>query len=376
MLVINRKWKIKLIVIGGVFWAVFSLLGRVKPAVDSLDDSRIEILRMEDLELREDQLLAENVPEQTTPQGENNIEQSGQAAGDQASPQSQVSDNQKEMEELEWALPEAVPAEPTEGPTFVPHALQQEVNPENYRDYETLVKTFYTIDGNTMAGSDQLNVDALMGFDCRIQKVDEPQILIFHTHSKEAFADSVPGDASTGITGVGHHLAEILVKDYGYQVMHCQESFDEGAGVDAYANALPVLTNILNTYPSIQVVIDLHRDEMPEGTHLVTEMDGMKMAKFMFFNGISRTKQTGDIAYLKNDNLDENLSFSFQMQKKAMEYYPGITRKIYLKGYRYNMHMKERYLLIELGAQNNTVEEVMNSCGPIAHILDLVLSGQ
>ena len=64
------------------------------------------------------------------------------------------------------------------------------------------------------------------------------------------------------------------------------------------------------------------------------------------------------------------------MQLKAAEYYPGLTRKIYLKGYRYNMHLKDKYLLIELGAQNNTLEEVMNACDPLAHILDLVLSGE
>ena len=64
------------------------------------------------------------------------------------------------------------------------------------------------------------------------------------------------------------------------------------------------------------------------------------------------------------------------MQLKAMEYYPGLTRRIYLKGYRYNMHLCPKYLLIELGAQNNTVEEAMNACDPLAHILDMVLSGE
>ena len=144
----------------------------------------------------------------------------------------------------------------------------------------------------------------------------------------------------------------------------------------AYGKALPVLEQILKENPSIQVMIDLHRDEMPEGTRLVTEIDGQPTAKFMFFNGLSRTKKTGDIAYLKNENISGNLAFSFQMQLKCEEYYPGLTRKIYLKGYRYNMHLLERSLLVELGAQNNTVEEAMNACGPLAHVLDMVLSGE
>ncbi|MDY4068256.1 MAG: stage II sporulation protein P, partial [Lachnospiraceae bacterium] len=75
-------------------------------------------------------------------------------------------------------------------------------------------------------------------------------------------------------------------------------------------------------------------------------------------------------------NLGENLAFSFRMQLAAAEYYPGITRKIYLKGYRYNMQYRGKTLLIELGAQNNTVEEIRNACDPLAHILHLVLSGQ
>lgn len=136
------------------------------------------------------------------------------------------------------------------------------------------------------------------------------------------------------------------------------------------------MEQVLQENPSIQVVIDLHRDQMPEETRLVMDLDGRPTARFMFFNGLSRTKKTGDITYLYNENLDNNLAFSFQMQKKAAEYYPGLTRKIYLKGYRYNMHLKDKYLLIELGAQNNTLEEAMNACDPLAHILDMVLSGE
>ena len=96
----------------------------------------------------------------------------------------------------------------------------------------------------------------------------------------------------------------------------------------------------------------------------------------MFFNGLSRTRQKGDIDYLPNPYVNDNLAFSFQMKLKAEEYYPGLTRKNYINGYRYNMHLRPRTLLIELGAQNNTLEEAMNACDPIAHLLDLVLSGE
>jgi len=261
--------------------------------------------------------------------------------------------------------------------TFIPHQLQNPVDLQALTNYEFLIKNFYTIDGNTMAGSDQLDVTKFLSRDMSVvKKEDGPQILIYHTHSQESFVDSVPGDTSTTIVGVGEHLSEILQNQYGYQVLHHTGMYDVNSRDDAYSNSLPDIEQVLAENPSIEVIIDLHRDSMPEETKLVMDLDGRPTARFMFFNGISRTKKTGNIAYLKNENLEDNLAFSFQLQLKAAEYYPGITRKIYLKGYRYNMHLLPRTTLIELGAQNNTVEEAMNACDPLAHILHMVLSGE
>lgn len=259
------------------------------------------------------------------------------------------------------------------GQPFIPHVQQTWVDLERLDSYENLLQEFYTIDANTMAGSDQLNVERFLAADMSISKeVEGPQILIYHTHSQEAFADSIPGDQGTSIVGVGDHLAEILREEYGYNVLHHTAQFDTVRD-DAYAEALPEIERLLAENPSIQVVIDLHRDSVAEGTRLVMDLDGRPTARFMFFNGLSRTRKTGNIAYLYNENQDANLAFSFQMQLKAAEYYPGLTRKIYLKGYRYNMHLCPQSLLVELGAQNNTVEEAMNACDPLAHILDMVL---
>lgn len=263
-----------------------------------------------------------------------------------------------------------------QGQTFIPHVRQNQIAMEPLLQYETLVKTFYTIDANTMAGSDQLDVNKLMGKDLKITMEGEsPQILIYHTHSQEAFADSVPGDTATSIVGVGEYLTEVLTEKYGYRVLHHLGEYDVESRDNAYAEALPAIEQVLAENPGIQVVIDLHRDSMAEETRLVMDLDGRPTARFMFFNGLSRTRKTGNISYLYNENQEDNLAFSFQMQLKAAEYYPGLTRKIYLKGYRYNMHLRPRTLLVELGAQNNTVEEAMNACDPLAHLLDMVLSG-
>lgn len=272
--------------------------------------------------------------------------------------------------------PSAVPVEVMAG-AFVPHTLQTIVNMEELSTYETLLKKFYIVDSVAMVGSDLLDAQALSKVDLRINKNTEgPQILIYHTHSQEGFADSVKGDDSTTIMGVGDHLAEILQNQYGYNVLHHLGKYDVKTRDNAYSRALPEVQQILEENPSIQVVIDLHRDAVAnEQNKLMMDLDGRPTARFMFFNGVSCTRKTGNIDYLKNPNLADNLAFSFQMKKVAEEYYPGLTRKNYIHGYRYNMHLCPRTTLIELGAQNNTLEEAMNACDPIAHILDMVLSG-
>ena len=244
-------------------------------------------------------------------------------------------------------------------------------------DYEKMVSNFYAIDGTTGLDSSYVGLNQLLYQDMAITRSSEgPDILIYHTHSLEDFADSVPGDPSTTITGAGARLAEILQDTYGFSVMHHTGGYDVEARDDAYNKSLPAIEQILAENPTIQVVIDLHRDEMKEGKKLVMDLEGRPTARFMFFNGMSYLRDKGKIAYLENPYLQDNLAFSFQMQVAANEYYPGLARKIYLKAYRYNLHLCPKSLLIELGAQTNTVEEIMNACDPLAHIISIVLNGQ
>jgi len=248
---------------------------------------------------------------------------------------------------------------------------------EYYDSFDSLVSEFYAVDASTVIDENQLNLEDLLTPKMSISKRtdDKPQILIYHTHSQEAFSNSVEGDPSTTIMGVGQVLAQILEQGYGYNVMHHLGQYDVENRDYAYNTALPVLEQLLEEYPTIEVILDLHRDEVAEGTHLVTEIEGRRTAQFMFFNGLSRTRKLGDIEYLPNENIVANLAFSFQMQALCNQYYPGLTRRLYLKGYRYNMHLKPRYLLIEMGAQNNTYQECYNACIPLARMLDMELSG-
>ena len=191
--------------------------------------------------------------------------------------------------------------------------------------------------------------------------------------------DSVAGDVNTTVIGVGEHLAQILRDEYGYQVIHNTDTFDLVDGQldrsKAYNYAEPVITQILNENPSIEIVIDLHRDGVDESKHLVTEVNGKPTAQVMFFNGLSRTAMNGNLDYLPNPYIEDNLAFSFQLEYLAKQYFPDYTRCIYLKGYRYNLHVRPRSLLLEVGAQTNTVEEAMNAMEPFAWLLNRVLQG-
>jgi len=248
---------------------------------------------------------------------------------------------------------------------------------DKLKNYEYLVSNFYVVDSTTMTSPEELNAEALLSKDMTIDKAgDAPKVLIYHTHSQEAFADSVPGDTSTTIMGMGTYLTELL-NAKGIPTLHHEGVYDLIDGEldrsKAYDLAEPEIKKILADNPSIEVLIDLHRDGVAEDTHLVTEVNGKQVAQIMFFNGLSRTKANGDIDYLYNPYIQDNLAFSLQMQLKAMELYPGFTRHIYLRGYCYNMNLMPKTLLIEAGAQTNTVEEMRGAMKLLAETLDSVL---
>lgn len=245
---------------------------------------------------------------------------------------------------------------------------------EKLNDFDYLIQNFYVVDRTTTINSGQLNAADLLSRSMKLTHGPEsPQILIYHTHSQERFADSVQNDPNTSIVGAGAYLKERL-EAYGFHVLHHTGEYDVDGRDDAYAKAGPVVEQILKDNPGIEIVIDLHRDGVAEGTHLVTDVQGKQTASIMFFNGLSRTTKNGDISYLPNPYIQDNLAFSLQMQLAAQEYYPGFSRRIYLKGYRYNMHYCPKTLLVEAGAQTNTVQEIMNAMEPLADIIAKVVS--
>ncbi len=257
------------------------------------------------------------------------------------------------------------------------------INGENFTvnqllNRQFLYNNFYIIDASTVVSDELFDAEKLLGDDMTLKaSKDKPQILIYHTHSQEAYSDSRKGKEADTVVGVGARLTELLKEKYGYNVIHDKSKYDlMGGSLDrnlAYNYAGEGIKKILDKNPSIEVVIDLHRDGADKKR--VAKLNGKNMAQVMFFNGLSRNSK-GEITYLKNPYIQDNLAFSFQLQLKGRELYPGLMYKNYLKAYRYNMHLRKKSLLIELGTDKNTLKEAMNTMDYLAEILHEVLSGE
>ena len=265
-----------------------------------------------------------------------------------------------------------VPVQETFSPVF---SLEQIMN------YDFLRSNLYIVPERASVLPEDLNGEKLLSMDMSIEKdASVPQILIYHTHGSETFVDSTEDLKGTGIIAVGAKLAEVLSNQYGYNVIHCTEIFDHVNGVfdrsKAYDYSRQTVQQILTDHPTIQVMIDLHRDGVREDLHLVTDVNGKPTAQIMFFNGVSRSSAKGEISYLYNQYRSENLSFSLQAKLEALGKYPDFTRKNYIDAYQYNLDLLPRAMLIEAGAQTNTLQEELNAMELLGDVLDGVLSGK
>ncbi len=258
-------------------------------------------------------------------------------------------------------------------------SFQQLVQNQEKMSPDKLLRQFFVVDPVTKIDEGLLSYDILTGTDFRISGGQEGvQIVIYHTHSQETFADSVKAEPETTIVGVGTVLEKELTKR-GYRVLHLTDTFDVvGQTIDrnkAYTNARKKLKEVLAENPSVQVLLDIHRDGVPENKRLVTTVNGRPTAQIMFFNGLSRKKSSGVLEGLANPYLQENLAFSYQTEYLCDLWYPGFSRCIYLKAYRYNLDLLPRSMLVEVGAQTNTVEEAKNAMYPLADVLYKLLQG-
>ena len=245
-------------------------------------------------------------------------------------------------------------------------------------DTDRFISNFYNIDSNTGIIRELFDPVRFLSTDLHVEKQPlVPQVLIFHTHGgTEFFVDSDTSDLRQGVVGAGERLKYVLENKYNIGVIHITDVFDVVDGVSArggsYERAEPVIQRVLRENPTIEVVLDLHRDGIDPNPNLVTYFDGKPHARLMFVNGVSAWEQNGEIRVLNNlpnENLEKNLAFSFNMQLAANEMFPGLNRRMLLKPFRYSTHMAGRSLLVEIGSQHSTMEEAFNSMELLADIL-------
>jgi stage II sporulation protein P len=244
-------------------------------------------------------------------------------------------------------------------------------------DFNDLMRFVYSVDATAYVDKKDLPIEEFLQYDFKTDlKGKKPKILIFHTHSQEAYANSKKGEVDDTIVGVGRKLAEILTKEYGINVVHDVGIYDVADGKEqragSYEKMEPATKSILKKYPSIEIAIDLHRDALAKNTKLVTSIDGKPTAKIMYFNGVSKENKNGKpnvLSNLYNPYQKENLAFSLQMFLTTNEMYPDLARRNFIKPYRYSLHLLPKSLLIEVGSTTNTVQEAKNAMYALADVL-------
>ncbi len=204
----------------------------------------------------------------------------------------------------------------------------------------------------------------------KIKKSDEPQVLILHTHATECFqktdsstytsADtSRSNDSKYNMVALGSIVAQRL-NTAGIKTLHCKTLHDYPSYNEAYSRAAQTICDYKEKYPSIKIIIDMHRDALrvnqTDKVKLTTEIDGKKAAQIMLVMG----SQSGGVTNFPN--WKENLKLAVKLQQTIEVMYPSLARSISLTSKNYNESLSNGSMLIEIGTDGNTLDEAKYSC--------------
>ncbi len=195
---------------------------------------------------------------------------------------------------------------------------------------------------------------------------DGPEILILHTHATEAYTPDgsdtyVPSDGNSRTLDEAHNMLRIgdemerVFTEMGLSVLHDRGIYDYPAYSGAYSRSGAAVREYLQTYPSIRLVLDVHRDALvgENGTvyKAVTKVDGVKTAQVMLVLG-SGSSHPGWM---------NNLALAARIQKSMDTLYPTLARPMTLRGSVYNQDLSPGSLLVEVGSHGNTLQEALNA---------------
>jgi stage II sporulation protein P len=228
---------------------------------------------------------------------------------------------------------------------------------------------------------EKLNIDELLKQPLKINFDKKgPQVLIVHTHTTEGYINSLSDlnnknavtssrDPRYSVVRVGDEIAEILRKKYGIEVIHNGTVHDYPNYNKSYTNCLSTVTKILKSYPSIKVVLDIHRDGLGgngQKLRAVKKINGKDAAQVMFVVGSNATG-------LNHPNWKENLAFAVKLEDRLNSISPGLAKPIFISRYRYNQHVTNGAIIIEVGGDGNLLSECIESAKYIAQAINDVL---
>ncbi|HEX3039977.1 MAG TPA: stage II sporulation protein P [Caproiciproducens sp.] len=193
----------------------------------------------------------------------------------------------------------------------------------------------------------------------KIKKNSAPQVLIYHTHTTEAYyGDTRTTDLNRSVVAVGEQIAKQL-KAAGINVVHDTTVHDYPTYNGSYDRSKVTIQNDLKQYPSVQVTLDVHRDAMgtADGTRIkpTAVINGKKAAQIMIISGCDDTGKMGF------PNWEYNLRLGVRLQKSLTDLYPGVARPLNFCARKYNENLTKGSLLVEFGTEVNTLDEAKYS---------------
>ena len=200
-----------------------------------------------------------------------------------------------------------------------------------------------------------------------------PAVLILHTHTTEGYAESEGYrtlDESRNMLSIGQKVAEIL-EAAGISVLQDRSLHDYPSYNGSYADARKSIESYLAEYPTVRLVLDLHRDAsdgVDGQLRTATDIGGEACARLMLVMGTDASGQ-------KHDNWQENLSLALKLQAQLERQAPGITRPTILRAQRFNQDMHPGALLVEVGAAGDTHGEAMNAAEELAKAIVALSKG-
>ena len=243
---------------------------------------------------------------------------------------------------------------------------------------EPTLPSFSDADGLELyyASTEDPDIPALLAQPLRWNlRGEEPTVLIVHTHTTESYtrvdepytesAAWRTADENYNMVAIGEIVKHIL-EENGIPVIHDRELHDYPSYNGSYARTRRVIQDYVNQYPSIQLVLDLHRDAAGEGSNQMrtsATVDGEPSAQLMLVMGTNY------------DSYPENLSLALKLHAQLEQQCPGITRPLQLRAARFNQDLCPGSLLVEVGAAGNTHPEARRAAEQLAEAIVALAEG-